>query len=211
MPGHTYRWTVNGLEKDDMDVSVSNLLASLTSEFEVKIGDASTLPSSTCDSDFERRWAQRTYVDHRDGFCFAYPADFGTQVNAAGHPVVFGPPLDSSLDPLRASMLIEVEVAVQGKTLAEIVDGYLAQFAGMDVPVISRAPFELGGLPAEILEVVPGREGSRDLFMLRDGTLFHLMFLPSVHDLPQVKESLEVLFDTVVNSFGLIPSNTAGQ
>jgi hypothetical protein len=44
-----------------------------------------------------------------------------------------------------------------------------------------------------MLEVVPGREGSRDLLMLRDGTLFHLMFMPSVRDFPQAQDDVELL------------------
>jgi hypothetical protein len=169
-------------------------------------GEASgqTLPER-CDV-----WGHDTYIDRANGFCFAYPPRFEMEVNEAGNPVVYGSALDSSVEPLRASLLIEVQVAAEGKTLGGIVDGYLAQFATLQTPAIVRTPFELGGRPAEMLEVVPGREGSRDLFMLRDGTLFHLMFMPSVHDFPQAKADVELLFNTVVNSFALMAPDTGG-
>jgi hypothetical protein len=77
---------------------------------------------------------QQTYVNPFDGYCFAYPARFELQTSATGQPQLFGPALDQNLDALRASMALEVEVAVQGARLSDIVDGYVQQFAGMNVP-----------------------------------------------------------------------------
>ena len=54
---------------------------------------------------------------------------------------------------------------------------------------------------AEVLEVVPGREGSRDVFMLHEGTLYHFMFMPSVRDFPQAKNDVEELYNAVTQSF----------
>jgi hypothetical protein len=155
-------------------------------------------------------WGHDIYVDRANGFCFAYPPLFEAQVNEMGNPAVYGPALDSNLEPLRANLLVEVKVAIQDKMLAEIVDAYLEQFAGLDVPPITRTPFELGGQPAEMLEVVPGREGSCDVFMLHQGMLFHLMFMPSVRDFPQAKDDVELLFDTVVSSFALMSPGSTG-
>jgi hypothetical protein len=151
-----------------------------------------------------------TYADTANGFCFAYPTTFEATVNEAGNPLVVGPPLDSSVEPLRASLLVEVEVAAQDKTLTEIVDGYVAQFADLDVPAIERTPIELAGQPAELLEGVPGREGSRDIFMVREGTLFHLMFMPSVRDFPQAASDVQLLATTVVATFSVMSPTAVG-
>jgi hypothetical protein len=90
---------------------------------------------------------------------------------------------------------------VQNARLSEIVDRYVKQFEGMNVPAITRTPIVLGGEPAEMLEVVPGREGSRDVFLLHDGTLYHFMFMPSVRDFPLAKNDVEELYNAVTQSF----------
>jgi hypothetical protein len=92
-----------------------------------------------------------------------------------------------------------VEVAVKDASLGELSIG-MKQFEGMDFR-ITRTPIVLGGEPAEMLEVVPGREGSRDVFMLHDGTLYHFMFMPSVRDFAQAKSDVEELYNAVTQSF----------
>ena len=71
----------------------------------------------------------------------------------------------------------------------------------MNVPAITRTPIVLGGEPAEMLEVVPGREGSRDVFVLHEGALYHFMFMPSVRDFAQAKDAVEELYSAVTQSF----------
>jgi hypothetical protein len=142
-----------------------------------------------------------TYVNPFDGYCFVYPLRYDLQTSPTGQPQLFGPALDQNLDALRASMALEVEVAVQSARLSEIVDQYVGQFAGMNIPAITRTPIVLGGEPAEMLEVVPGREGSRDVFVLHEGTLYHFMFMPSVRDFPQAKNDVEELYNAVTQSF----------
>jgi hypothetical protein len=144
---------------------------------------------------------QETYVNPFDGYCFAYPARFELQTSPTGQPQLFGPALDQNLDALRASLALEVEVAVKDARLSEIVDRYVQQFAGMNIPAISRTPIVLGGEPAEMLEVVPGREGSRDVFALHDGTLYHFLFMPSVRDFALAKNDVEELYQAVTQSF----------
>jgi hypothetical protein len=144
---------------------------------------------------------QPTYVDAFDGYCFAYPSRFERQTSPTGQPQLFGPALDQNLDALRASQALEVEVAVKDARLSEIVDRYVQQFAGMNIPAITRTPIVLGGEPAEMLEVVPGREGSRDVFVLHEGTLFHFLFMPSVRDFPQAKNDVAELNKAVTQSF----------
>jgi hypothetical protein len=144
---------------------------------------------------------QRTYVNAFDGYCFAYPARFELTTSPFGGPQLTGPALDQNLDALRASMTLVAEVAVKDARWNEIVDQYVKQFEGMNIPAITRTPIELDGEPAEVLEVVPGREGSRDVFMLHNGTLYHFMFMPSVRDFPQAKNDAEELYQAVMQSF----------
>lgn len=149
-----------------------------------------------------------TYTRPADRYCFAYPVRFKLDQAPTGQPVLYGPALDSHLDPLRASLTVEVEVAARDKSLAQIVDDYVRQFASLPLPPIQRTQIQLGGEPAEMLEVVPGREGSRDVFMLHNGTLFHLMFMPSVRDFPKARADVEELYQAIVTSFSLLPVAT---
>lgn len=141
------------------------------------------------------------YVNPFDGYCFAYPSRFELAAAEIGSPVLYGPALDQNLDALRASLVMEVEVAIKNANLAQIVDGYLKQFENLNVPAITRSAITLGGEPAEMLEVVPGREGSRDVFALHDGTLYHFMFSPSVRDFAVAKADVEELYSAVTTSF----------
>jgi hypothetical protein len=85
------------------------------------------------------------------------------------------------------------------------VDAYVGQFAKLPVPPIQRTPIQLGGEPAEVLEGVPGRGGSRDVFALHNGTLFHLMFMPSVKDFVKAKADVDELYQSVMASFSFLP------
>jgi hypothetical protein len=142
-----------------------------------------------------------TYYAPENGFCFAYPGSFTLGETSPVRASIFSPALDQNLDPVRASLQFEIRPLNAGEDLKSVVDAYLAEFAGLSVPEIKRTSTTLGGEPAEQLEVVPGREGSRDVFMVRDGTLFHFMFMPSVTDFPQAASDVEDLFITVTSSF----------
>jgi hypothetical protein len=148
---------------------------------------------------------QSTYTD--PGYCFAYPQTFSVQVNPDGMAAgvyVWGPPLDESAEPIRAMLSLHTQPAPAGKDLAGIVDDTLAQFTGLPAPEL-RQPITLGGEPAERLEWMPGREGSRDVFAVHAGTVYHLLFMPSLRDFPQAQADAEALFAAVVNSFTFLP------
>jgi hypothetical protein len=147
-----------------------------------------------------------TFYSPENGFCFAYPASFTLGETSPVRSEVYGPPLDDNAEALRAALLLEIQPGAGGQDLQAVVDNYLVQFEGMAVPEIARTPMTLGGEPAERLEVVPGREGSRDVFMLHGSTLFHLMFSPSVRDFPQAADAVDNLFLTVTSSFTFLPA-----
>ena len=62
------------------------------------------------------------YVNPFDGYCFAYPPRYELQAAETGQPVLYGPALDQQADALRASLLLEVEVAIENGNLAQSVD-----------------------------------------------------------------------------------------
>jgi len=144
------------------------------------------------------------YVDPEGRYCFAYPLSFEEHAAPSGGASILGPPLDRSIEPVAAMLVIEVKPAPDGSDLAALTDAFLSEYADLGIPPIARTPFELGGEPAERLEVVPGREGSRDVLALHDGMLYRLLFMPSVRDYPQAEPDVEALFEAVTSSFSFL-------
>jgi hypothetical protein len=144
------------------------------------------------------------YVNQEDGYCFAYPPSFRAGEFSPGQPGIFGPPLDQNLEPLAAMLGIAVKPVPPGSDLSELVDVFLRESAELRVPPITRMPLELGGEPAEILEVVPGREGSRDVLAIHGAGLYRLLFMPSVRDFPRAQPDVEALFEAVRTSFSFL-------
>ena len=145
-----------------------------------------------------------TYVNRAHGYCFAFPSQVTLETDAFGNPTAYGPPLDSTVEPARARLSVEVVRAAAGDSLEALVDDYLAQFAEMNLPPFTRTEVVLDGVPALMVESVPGRESSRDLFLLHGGLLYHLMLMPPVRDVPEAEAGVEVLFVTAVSSFRLM-------
>jgi hypothetical protein len=146
-----------------------------------------------------------TYTNQESRYCFAYPSRFKLVLDNAGQPVLSGPPLDQSANPLFASMGIQVQAAPEGSNLTQVVDEYLKPFATVSAPAITRKSLQLDREAAQILEVVPGRVGSRDIFSIYGGRVYHLAFTPSVRDFPKAAKDVEELFKTVTSSFTFLP------
>lgn len=145
-----------------------------------------------------------TVFSPEDGYCFAYPVYFTR--SAEPSPItVLGPALDPSIEPVRATLLLNIRPLAPGEDLRAAVDAYLANFAAMPTLEITRQAVTLGGEPAEQLEVVPGREGSRDVIAAHGGRVFHLLFMPSLRDFPQAQADVTALYQAVVNSFTFLP------
>jgi len=144
------------------------------------------------------------YVDIEGRYCFAYPLSFEERASLPGSASILGPPLDRGIEPVAAMLVIEVNPAPSSSDLGALTDDFLSEYANLPVPPIAREPFELGGERAELLEVVPGREGSRDVLVLHDGMLYCLLFMPSVRDYPQAEPDVEALFEAVTSSFSFL-------
>jgi len=144
------------------------------------------------------------YIDPENRYCFAYPPEFSAGEFSPGQPGIFGPALDQSIEPLAAMLGIEADPVSTGSDLSELTDAFLSEYANLAAPPITRTSFELGGEPAELLEVVPGREGSRDVLVLHNSVLYRLLFMPSVRDFPQAESDVEALFDAVTTSFAFL-------
>jgi hypothetical protein len=214
----TYQWVVNALD------AAGELVATGSETFQVG-GAASATPALPGPADVNglppscqpRAGEFAAFGDATSGFCFRYPEAFQAIipegiVNAVG--MVVGPALDASADPLRAALVIEA-VPSEGLDLKTVVGELLREFEGQPGIAIRQRPFDLGGVPAVLLEGVPGRGGSRDIVAVQNGIRYRLLFMPDPAGFPQVKADLERLFDAVTQSFTflIIPAEagSAGQ
>lgn len=143
-----------------------------------------------------------TVYSPEDGYCFAYPVYF-TRADAPNPIQLFGPALDQTIEPVRAALTLDIQPLAAGADLTATVDAYLAQFGGL--PEITREAVTLGGEAAEQLEVMPGREGSRDVFAVQAGRVFHLLFMPALRDFPQAQTDVDALYAAVMGSFTFGP------
>lgn len=146
----------------------------------------------------------KTYISQSGKFCLAIPGQFSLEEMDTGGLSVLGPPLDESSEPLRARMWLNFTPIATDQNLAQLVDEFLAQHTGI-AATIARRTATLGSEPAEILEVVPGRLGSRDVFVLHNRILYHLGFEPPVKDFPRAAVDVEGLFVAIFDTFAFIP------
>ena len=143
-----------------------------------------------------------TYVNASYGYCFAYPDRFQVEKSQDGSPLplLIGPALDQSLEPVRVSLGIQTLPVPAGSDLARLADLYLAQPQFQDLPwQIQRSTVLLGGLEAVQLDGIPGRLSSRQLLVLHGNRLSTLTFHPV--DLDLAGPDLQALYTAVTSSF----------
>ncbi len=142
-------------------------------------------------------------VNPADGYCFLYPSRFRRQDLGNGRFDIVGPSLDTSPDPLRAALGIDIQPAL-GKTLAQAVDAYLKDNT---VPTLKtvQTNLALNGEPAVMLEPLAGRPTFRAVLAVHGDKLLILRFSPDASGFPRAKPDMTELYQTVVESFTFLP------
>lgn len=126
------------------------------------------------------------------------PSEAGGQ----GWVYVVGPALDQSGE-LRARSTIDLDSSPTGDNLSEMVDIFLKEFEYLDIPPITRHPFQLDDTPAELLEGVPELGMARVIMVYHDEILYTLYFQPL--GFPEAQADFELLFNTITTSFSFLP------
>ncbi len=207
-----YQWVVNGLNpKGDMVATASEtFVVRAPSTSATGVPTAPATPAATSEADGlpppcqPRTEQTAVYADRALGFCFLYPSGFeknpydAGQINVVG--LVAGPALDSSADPLRATVLLEV-IPSASPDLAAAVTEITREFQGQPGVTIKQQPIDLGGVPAVLLTGVPGRGGSRDVVAVQNGLRYRLLFMPEPQMFPKAAPDFQALYDAVTQSF----------
>lgn len=140
-----------------------------------------------------------SFIEPNGHYCLRYPNYFRIGDQTENQVGFYGPPLDQSAEPVAAGLFVAIKGPANGASLQEIVDQALPPLAD-DIP-ITRRTLALGGEPAELVEGLPGRTGSQQLFVLHGGLSYHFTFYPVDPNFPQVTSDLAVLWAAVTNSF----------
>jgi hypothetical protein len=173
--------------------------------FLVQVGEgqadsaAFTLPASCIPASPDRS----PYVDPGGRYCLQFPNYFRIGDVTLDRASFYGPPLDQSVEPVFASLGLAVEGPAAGRTLAEIVDAFVAE-NGLGLPIARRA-LTLGGQPAEVLEGMPGRALSWQAFVLHQDTVYHLSLFPMDPALPQAEVDALAVWQAVETSLTFLP------
>ena len=133
-----------------------------------------------------------------DAYCLAYPVRFHRN-EERGPIAIYGPTYGPGPEPLSAGLTVEISILADKQTLENAVEAFLAQLGEVPMPE-TRQEMTVAGEPAIMLEVVPGRLGSRDLFLVHHNRLFHLSFWPSPMVVVETAVDVEDLYQTVINS-----------
>lgn len=146
----------------------------------------------------------RLLINSFHQYCLQYPAEYDVF-----HPNEFEMALfkRSVLNVSEPSVSIKVQPG-NGTTVDQAADGFLAAYTLLESEVV-RVSLTIDGEEAVMLDRLPGQAINRQVFVLHDGYLYQLTFLPMDESQPEVYAQAEALFDTVVGSFNFHPESNA--
>ncbi|MCB0167043.1 MAG: hypothetical protein KDI79_22640 [Anaerolineae bacterium] len=146
--------------------------------------------------------ARALYVDAERRYCLLYPVYYPEPVEQNGLINISGLPQSEGPDPIVASLFIQIDGPANGQTAAQVVDQVVSQYSALP---ITRRSTTLSGVEAVLVEGLPGRFGSRQVFAVYDDTVFHLILMPVDNAFPQLADEVEQLWETAITSFTFLP------
>jgi hypothetical protein len=141
------------------------------------------------------------YINKADGYCFAYPTRFTLGDQPSDKPNILGPALDDSVEPIHATLSIEVAPATN-KPLKAQAKLYLTEFSVADPATLTWTQVQVGREAGLRVEPVPAVLAYRIVFIQHNENLFRLMYWPV--DIPGAKTDLDELTQVTLASFAFI-------
>ncbi len=191
---------VAGLPAGEYTVNVNGVIGTFTLSTDNAMPTEEGTSSLGCPVPAE---GQALYEDPSGSFCFLYPDRFQMQAPETMSGVsLVGPALSEGPEPVAATLLVNTEPLAEGATLASTLDEMAANFAGVS---LTRTPATIGGQPAEIVEGLPGRFGSRIAYIPQGQTLVVLTAYPVDAALPEAMPDLEEIWESATSTFTFLP------
>jgi len=153
--------------------------------------EASSCPTTTAEV--------KLLTNTTDAYCLLYPAEY--TANTSGL-VVINPIAAPGDMPGEAWLDVEVQDAA-GKTAAQTVDEAIASLGeGFN---ITHFEVDVDGEQAVVVDGLPGVDSNRQVFIVHDGRLYDLIFMPWFPN-PVEPTALENLYTIVMDSFHFVPA-----
>ena len=144
----------------------------------------------------------RLLIQDAQGYCLQYPAEYDLAF-----------PNDSEIILIKRSMVnvtepsahIKVQPA-EGRTVEQAADQLVADYSipGMEV---TRTSLTIDGEHAVVLDGLSSQDINRQLVVIHNDRLVHLVFLPMDKSQAETYSQAQVLFETVVRSFNFHPES----
>lgn len=141
-----------------------------------------------------------SYFNMLDGYCLVYPVTFQVGDLFTGRANFYGPALTPGPEPVQASLSILVEGSANGRSVTQVIDELTAADVAAGL-TINRVPFTFGGQPAEIVDGLPGRVGTRQIYTVYNDTIYHATLAPVDPAFAQAVPDVEAIWQSVAASF----------
>jgi hypothetical protein len=132
------------------------------------------------------------------GLCFSYPEGYA-QLPYEDTVEIVGPEIPGS--DLRGLFWIEKSDAYD-RTAQVIADQDLTA-AGL--PSVARSFVTLDGEPAVVLDGMPGQDLQRRVYVVHEGTLYVLAFMPTLSENQAAGDQVEALYAAIMDSWAWSP------
>jgi hypothetical protein len=137
------------------------------------------------------------------GFCFSYPEGYTQLLTNNDTVEIVGPQIPDT--DRRGLFWIEKSDAYD--RTAEVIADQDMTAAGL--PSVGRSFVTLDGEPAVVLDGMPGQDLQRRVYVVHDGTLYVLAFMPTRSENKAASDQMEALYTAVTSSWAWSPCSAS--
>jgi hypothetical protein len=142
------------------------------------------------------------YVNATFGYCFGYPLDFTIEDSTVSNPEVRGPAIGSEIEPVFATLKVEVDPKSETLSLREQAGIFLQEFSVVDTNSYTWEQIEIDGEPSLVVAPVPAYLSWKIIFVGHNSNFYRLMYWPV--DVQEAELDLDDLYQVTTQTFEFI-------
>lgn len=144
----------------------------------------------------------RLLIQGVKGYCLQYPAEYDLAFPNESEIMLVKRSMVNVTEP---SVHIQVQPAT-GKTVEQAADQLVADYSvpGLEV---TRTALTIDGEEAVVLDGLSGQDVNRQLVVIHEDRLYHLVFIPMDKSQAETYSQAQALYETVVRSFNFHPES----